>query len=351
MLAGSQVSLKYDIDLSLTQIPENLIFYSDAGMTKALYKENGVIHLDGYFGASDTNKTATQTLYWQWKLETGITQAEIDVNDLLDSEWMGDSIILGVQATGRQVMDNPQAQYEVTLDANGGTLPEYGYSIQATKMVTYGETYGTLPTPTREGYTFVGWSRNLTDEINDNNYTVTHFQNRTTSELYNDGVFEGLTNQPYIRINGNSSNSNIDTSWQIIGKQAFNVVAGKTYIFSFYARSKNNQYFDTYGSGAHGKTYILWSNRTTTYLSEKKLFDNDGEWHLITEEITVPEGVTDAKISIGSDVPNIYGPNSYIDIANIQFAEDSATTPYWIESATTVTNKNNHTLYAKWIKK
>ena len=46
---GSQVSLKYDIDLSLTQIPENLIFYSDAEMTKALYKENGVIHLDGYF--------------------------------------------------------------------------------------------------------------------------------------------------------------------------------------------------------------------------------------------------------------------------------------------------------------
>ena len=46
---NSQVSLKYDIDLTLTQIPENLIFYSDAEMTKALYKDNGVIHLDGYF--------------------------------------------------------------------------------------------------------------------------------------------------------------------------------------------------------------------------------------------------------------------------------------------------------------
>ena len=46
---GSQVSLEYNIDLSLTQIPENLIFYSDAEMTNALYKENGVIHLEGYF--------------------------------------------------------------------------------------------------------------------------------------------------------------------------------------------------------------------------------------------------------------------------------------------------------------
>ena len=158
MLAGSQVSLKYDIDLSLTQIPENLIFYSDAGMTKALYKENGVIHLDGYFGASDTNKTATQNLYWQWKLETGITQAEIDANDLLDSAWMGDNIILGVQATGRQVMDSPQEQYEVTFDLNGGTLANHGDSTQITKDVNYGETYGTLPEPTREGYRFVGWN-------------------------------------------------------------------------------------------------------------------------------------------------------------------------------------------------
>ena len=47
--SGSQVSLEYDIDLSLTQIPENLVFYSDAEMTKALYKENGTIHLKGYF--------------------------------------------------------------------------------------------------------------------------------------------------------------------------------------------------------------------------------------------------------------------------------------------------------------
>ena len=46
---GSQVSLEYDVDLSLTQIPENLIFYYDEQMTNAMYKENGKIHLDGYF--------------------------------------------------------------------------------------------------------------------------------------------------------------------------------------------------------------------------------------------------------------------------------------------------------------
>ena len=45
-------------------------------------------------------------------------------------------------------------KYTVTFDANGGTVtPE-------TMKVTYGCLYGELPTPTRKGYTFVGWFTN-----------------------------------------------------------------------------------------------------------------------------------------------------------------------------------------------
>ena len=163
---GSQVSLKYDLDLSLTQIPENLIFYYDEQMTNAMYKQNGKIHLDGYFQANDTNKTAAKTLYWQWKLETGSTQDEIDDNDLLDSEWMGDKITLGIEATGRQVMDDSITQYEVVLNGEGGFFENYGYSNQITKNINHGEQYGELPIPKRNGYRFVGWStsRDLFDE-------------------------------------------------------------------------------------------------------------------------------------------------------------------------------------------
>lgn len=39
----------------------------------------------------------------------------------------------------------------VTFDANGGSVGT------ASKQVTVGQTYGTLPTPTRSGYTFMGW--------------------------------------------------------------------------------------------------------------------------------------------------------------------------------------------------
>ena len=42
-------------------------------------------------------------------------------------------------------------KYTVTFDPNGGTVS------QTSKTVTYDSAYGTLPTPTRTGYTFAGW--------------------------------------------------------------------------------------------------------------------------------------------------------------------------------------------------
>ena len=160
---NSQVSLKYDIDI--TQIPENLIFYSDSNMTNAMYKEDGIIHLEGFFDQGANSKTEARTLYWQWPIETGSTQNEIDINDLLDSNWVGTQPEISIQVTGRQVMQEQQTnKYAVTFDANGGTLEGYGNASQTTKMVTYGETYGALPTPSREGYTFKGWNgKNLID--------------------------------------------------------------------------------------------------------------------------------------------------------------------------------------------
>ena len=50
------------------------------------------------------------------------------------------------------------ATYTVTFDVNGGdTLAENS------KEAKYGETYGQLPVPTREGYTFEGWYDSKTD--------------------------------------------------------------------------------------------------------------------------------------------------------------------------------------------
>ena len=53
--------------------------------------------------------------------------------------------------------------YTVTFDANGGTCNT------ASKTVTYNSTYGTLPTPTRAGYEFLGWG--VKDLINVEDFT------------------------------------------------------------------------------------------------------------------------------------------------------------------------------------
>lgn len=46
--------------------------------------------------------------------------------------------------------------YTVTFDANGGNLST------ESKKVFYHSTYGELPTPTRDGYTFLGWYKENT---------------------------------------------------------------------------------------------------------------------------------------------------------------------------------------------
>lgn len=52
-------------------------------------------------------------------------------------------------------------KYIITVDANGGIIPATtgwtGSGASATKTITYGENYGSLPTPTKTGYTFTGW--------------------------------------------------------------------------------------------------------------------------------------------------------------------------------------------------
>ncbi|MBQ8845296.1 MAG: InlB B-repeat-containing protein, partial [Clostridia bacterium] len=52
-------------------------------------------------------------------------------------------------------------KYTVTFNAASGSIPSSsswsGSGSSATKQVTYASTYGTIPTPTRTGYTFGGW--------------------------------------------------------------------------------------------------------------------------------------------------------------------------------------------------
>ena len=78
------------------------------------------------------------------------------------SKWTGDTSYLTSAVTTKANKVKPTTnisltanatanKYTLTFNANGGT------TSTASKSVTYNTTYGTLPTPTRTGYTFNGW--------------------------------------------------------------------------------------------------------------------------------------------------------------------------------------------------
>ncbi len=235
----------------------------------------------------------------------------------------------------------------VTLDAQGGKLEK------TTKNVIIGQKYGELPTPTKDGYTFMGWNgNNLASMINSNNYTITHHRDRTTSE------FKTENNMNYIRVYGNSSASSIDTSWNIIDNNELNLTAGSVYNLSFDVRSKNAlaiQLIKQTGSNA-GNTAIYKENNNSRdnvigNIDNNVNFDNDGEWHHFSSQIEIQQTTSHAILVIGNDAPNLYGENSYIDIANIQLEKGNIETeyePYYITENVIVTQGQNHTLKAIW---
>jgi len=65
-------------------------------------------------------------------------------NSHIDEEY----IVRGEQTSGAYYVP---IDYKLTFDANGGTCDV------TEKIITYNDYYGVLPTPTREGYEFIGW--------------------------------------------------------------------------------------------------------------------------------------------------------------------------------------------------
>lgn len=281
-------------------------------------------------------------------------------------------LILANLATRKVVLDKIKNDVKENLN-QGGLLAQNTYTVtfdptigqinQKTKQVKYNEPYGELPTPTREGYKFIGWtSKNLAPEINNQNYNLYNYENRTTTEFRE----ENGTN--YIRINGNTSDTNIDTMWAIHSTQKMKLNQGE-YTLSFDVRTQNALATQSIkkiiveGSNTIGRTGI-YVNQSVPYVKTNVLsniendyiFDNDGQWHHFTSKVTIPYYTNDALITIGNDAPNLYGPNSYIDIKNIQLEPGNTATayePYFgnITSDTIVTRGENHTLYAMWEKK
>ena len=72
---------------------------------------------------------------------------------VIASNGLGETINAShvVNETKKLYIAKGNLNYTLSYNANGGSVS------QTSKTITYGSTYGTLPTPTRTGYTFNGW--------------------------------------------------------------------------------------------------------------------------------------------------------------------------------------------------
>ena len=135
-----------------------------------------------------------------------------------------------------------QPRYTVTLDANGG------YVSPSSITVGYDETYGSLPTPTRSGYTFDGWYTSNGTLVTSNRKIV---QNRDHT-LYAEWTASSYT----IYFNGNGSTSGSMSSMTCQRDTSYNLRSN-----SF---SRTGYSFDGWNTRSSG-TGTYYADRESVY--------------------------------------------------------------------------------------
>ena len=195
--------------------------------------------------------------------------------------------------------------YTVTFNANGGNVST------TTKQVTMGQPYGTLPTPTRSGYTFKGWNgKNLFNyqiatgfNVTLNNGNVNQIEADSRTDLqwkiqaYNSNTYVKLLKNTYVK------NTTGTTDASFVKDSTFDRIR-----FGLNGAQKDTLVYYNTNSLPNGKTYTLSFNITNT---------------------------TQGSVSWN----------------NIQLEEGSSATtyePYYVATSTTVTQAKNHTLTAIW---
>lgn len=131
--------------------------------------------------------------------------------------------------TGENNAETPvEKEYTVTFNANGGTIDN------ASKTVTSGESYGTLPVPTRSGYTFDGW---YTSANGGTKVTASTTANLTTDQT----LYAHWTQEREDTFSFNNSRSNFNSSYAISEKAFSFLTEGETTAWAAYLRRQANR--------------------------------------------------------------------------------------------------------------
>ena len=215
--------------------------------------------------------------------------------------------------------------YTVTFNPNGGNVS------QTSKTVTYDSTYGTLPTPTRTGYTFAGW------------FTAASGGTQITSETK-----VAITSAQTLYAHWTANEYTV----------TFNPNGG-----SVSQTSKTVTYDSTYGTlptpTRTGYTFAGWftaASGGTQITSETKVAITSAQTlyaHWTANEYTVtfnPNGGSVSQTSKTVTYDSTYGTLPTPTRTGYTFAGwfTAASGGTQITASTTVTTPNDHTLYAHW---
>ena len=266
------------------------------------------------------------------------------------------------------------ANVTVTFDANGGTVS--GVS----KDVTVGGTYGTLPTPTRDGYGFAGWS-----ELIDNDYLELEYISSTGTQYIDTGIVPSENFEYYIKYRDDAaSGSNYVMASRAnnsaaIYQAAAGAVASQnvsiarhttttpnnyreigliyemsatynslgTGVSSIKCLDKGDEFTGTQSDSSAGATanLIVFGYRSVQRHSGMSLYKlklyNDGE---LTRDFVPVQKLSTGKIGLYDKVTKEF----YRNLGTGEFLAGPLKEE--VTSASIVSTSTNHTLYANWVK-
>ncbi len=215
--------------------------------------------------------------------------------------------------------------YVVTFDPNGGSVDP------KSKAVTYGDVYGTLPTPTRTGYTFKGW------------YTATSGGTKVTETTK---VTSTADHTLYAIWTANTYTVTFDPNGGTVSPTSKTVTYGKNYS-ELPTPTRDHYTFDGWYTAKTGGTLVTKSTKVTA--TENHTLYAHWKGNLVTVTFD-PNGGTVSpskkKFAYGSTYDELPTPT----LAGYTFVGwyTAVSGGTKVKESTVVTNAEDHTLYAVW---
>ena len=215
--------------------------------------------------------------------------------------------------------------YLVTFNANGGSVST------ASKSVTYGSTYGTLPTPTRTGHTFNGW------------YTAASGGTKVTSSTTTSSSSDHTL---YAHWTANSYTVTFDANGGSVSLASKVVTYGSAY-GTLPTPTRTGHTFSGWYTASSGGTKVT-SSTTVSSSSDHSIY---AHWTANSYTVTFNANggsvsTASKSVTYGSTYGTLPTPTRTGHTFSGWYTASSGGTK--VTSSTTVSSSSDHTLYARW---